>query len=88
MFDQSFTSNKAFNKFIEKLKIVKSTNKKRVNQESCILGPLEITVGPFYNELLGIKETIRYNQVRYNSYTWIFGGRKTNPSNCKNINFI
>jgi hypothetical protein len=46
------------------------------------------TVGPFYNELLGIKETIRYNQVRYNENTWIFGGRKTNPSNCKNINFI
>ena len=48
MFYQSFTSNNAFNKFIEKHKIVKSSNKKRVNQESCILGPLEIITDEQY----------------------------------------
>ncbi len=73
MFYQSFTSNKAFNKFIEKHKIVKSTNKKRVNQKSCILGPLEIITDDQY----------RIISKNFN----LDGAQRDQIKSCKRLNF-
>ena len=39
-FCESRTNNNAFNAFIKKHNIIKTSNRKRVNEEKCVLGPL------------------------------------------------
>ncbi len=41
IFSESFRNNRKLNKFIEKRNIIKTSNKKRVNQDECILSQLQ-----------------------------------------------